>query len=209
MAARGLVSVTVISNVQRAGSSNLQSAPNDPTGPGPATYTNGIPAGFARSQQGATAAAAAYVLTGQVLLGLPTTTLDEAVRAISSTASASVQVSTIAQQLDQLRAVLAPGTGPTRYLQAVLATRLDTFTPDRASVSVWSVGVLSRLGVAAPQAGWSTSVFDLVWERDDWKVATETITAGPAPALNDGTTPATSEDLAAALDGFVPWGQSR
>ncbi len=120
-----------------------------------------------------------------------------------------MQVSTTEKQLDQLRAVLAPGTGPTRYLQAVLATRLDTFAPDRAAVSVWSVGVLSRMGVAAPQAGWSTSVFDLVWERGDWKVAAETITAGPAPALNDGTAPATSEDLAAALDGFVPWGQSR
>jgi len=77
--------------------SNLQSAPNDPTGPGPRGRTpTAYRPGSHRSQQGATAAAAAYVLTGQVLLGLPTTTLDEAVRAISSTASASVQVSTIA-----------------------------------------------------------------------------------------------------------------
>src|SRR5439155_5210111 len=108
--------------------------------------------------------------------------VDEAVREMSSTGSADVQVSTTEQQLDELRRVLAPGTGPTRYLQAVIATRVDAYAPDRARVSVWNVGVLSRIDVAAPQAGWSTSVFELVWEHGDWKVWSETITPGPAPA---------------------------
>ena len=158
---------------------------------------------------GARAAAVGYVLTGQVLIDLPTTAVSEAVRAMSSAGSADVQVTTTQQQLDQLRSVLAPGTGSTQYLQAAIATRVDAFTPDRARVSVWNVGVLSRMGVAAPQAGWTTSVFDLVWERGDWKTWSETITPGPAPALNAGTAPATSGDLQASLDGFAPWEPSR
>jgi hypothetical protein len=108
-------------------------------------------------------------------------------------------------QLKRLRAVLAPGNGPVQYQQAVLATRVEAVTADRARVLVWNVGVLSRAGVAAPQAGWTMSVLELVWERDDWKIWSETIAPGPAPALNAGATPATSEQLAAALDGFTPW----
>lgn len=208
MAARGLVSVTVISNVHHGGESPEPSGVSEPTSPGPATDTDGIPAGFARSEDGARAAAVAYVLTGQVLIDQPAATVDETVRAISATASATGQVTTTARQLDELRSVLSSGRGPTQYLQAVLATRVDRFAPDRVRVSVWNVGVLSRIGVASPQAGWAISVFDLVWERSDWKVQNEAITPGPAPALNASVAPATSETLAAALDGFAPWTSS-
>ncbi len=205
MAARGLVSVTVTSHIQHSTGADVRSAASVRNGPGPATSSKGMPTGFARSEAGARAAAVAYVLTGQVLIDLPATAVDDAVRAISSTGSADVQVATTAQQLDRLRAVLAPGTGPTTYIQAVLATRVNAFARDRADVSVWNVGVLSRVGVATPQAGWSTSVFDLVWERGDWKVWSETITPGPAPILNAGVAPATSQDFEAALSGFTSW----
>jgi hypothetical protein len=173
--------------------------------PGPAKYRDGIPSGFAQTKDGARAAAVAYVLTGQTLMNLAPTLVDDAVRSMSAAGSADTQVSTAEDQLDRVRQVLAAGTGPTNYQQAVLATRVDAFTPDRARVSVWHVGVLSRAGVAAPQAGWNTSVFDLVWEQSDWKVWGETITPGPAPALNASATPATSDQLNAALNGYTPW----
>jgi hypothetical protein len=205
MVARGLLAGAVTPSVEHSVDSNAGADLSARGSPGPARYSNGIPEGFARSPDGARAAAAAYVLTGQVLIDLPPTAVDEAVRAMSSAGSADVQVSTTEQQLDQLRAVLAPGTGLTRYLQAVIATRVDAFAPDRARVSVWNVGVLSRMGVAAPQAGWTTSTFDLVWERGDWKVWGESIAPGPAPALNGGVAPATSVELDAKLDGFTPW----
>jgi hypothetical protein len=205
MVARGLVHDAGTATAARSAASTEDGGRNRPVAPGPTRNTGGVPAGFARSQDGARAAAVAYVLTGQTLINLPPTAVDEAVRAMSSTGSADVQVSTTEQQLDELRRVLAPGTGSTRYLQAVVATRVDAFEPDRARVSVWNVGVLSRVGVAPPQAGWSTSVFELVWEHGDWKVWSETITPGPAPALNAGAAPATSEQLEAALDGFTPW----
>ena len=205
-AVRGVLTHPATTRVDPSIASNAETGRS---GPGPTTYRDGIPSGFAQSADGARAAAVGYVLTGQVLIDLPTTAVSEAVRAMSSAGSADVQVTTTQQQLDQLRSVLAPGTGSTQYLQAAIATRVDAFAPDRARVSVWNVGVLSRMGVAAPQAGWTTSVFDLVWERGDWKTWSETITPGPAPALNAGTAPATSGDLQASLDGFAPWEPSR
>ena len=57
--------------------------------------------------------------------------------------------------------------------------------------------------MAPPQAGWAISVFELVWERGDWKVWSETITPGPAPIPDASAAPATSEQLAGALTGFV------
>jgi hypothetical protein len=82
--------------------------------------------------------------------------------------------------------------------------RVDAFTPDRARVAVWHVGVLHRAEAVPPQAGWAISAFDLVWERDDWKVWSETVAPGPAPLLNHAAAPASDEQFASALAGFIP-----
>lgn len=172
---------------------------------GPTGERAGMPIGFAHTQDGARAAGVAYVLAGQRLLALPPTRVGDAIRAIAASASADAQVADTDQQLRQLRGVLAEGTGPIRYLQSVLATRVDAYTPERARISVWSVGVLSRAGAAQPQAGWNVSTFELMWERGDWKVWSETITPGPAPALNAGSAPSSHEQLDHALNGFTAW----
>lgn len=173
--------------------------------PGPEGSRAGIPFGFARSEAGARAAAVSYVLTGQSLIDMPPTRVADAVRMMAAVPSADRQVDDANQELGQLRDVLADGSGPIRYLQSVFATRIDAFSPNRARVSVWSVGVLSRSGAAQPQAGWTTSTFELVWERGDWKVWSENIAAGPTPSLNAGAAPASSRELDRALSGFTPW----
>jgi hypothetical protein len=176
--------------------------------PGPAAFDTGIPIGFSHSDEGARAAAVGYVLTGQTLLALAPTEVPDAVRVFAASASADSQVSDAQEQLSQLRAVLADGSGPIRYVQAVMATRVDAYTRARARVSVWSVGVLARVGAAQPQAGWTISAFELVWERGDWKVWSETITPGPAPLLNGAVKPATNVEFDRSLNGFLPWQQS-
>ncbi|MGD9794604.1 MAG: hypothetical protein AB7V43_14090 [Acidimicrobiia bacterium] len=124
---------------------------------------------------------------------------------MAASGSADGQVAEADAQLRRLREALTDGTGPTRYFQSVLASRIDAYTPEHCSVSVWSVGVLSRVGAAQPQAGWSISTFELVWERDDWKIWHESITPGPAPDLDASAVPASASDLDAALLGFTPW----
>lgn len=170
---------------------------------------NGAPANFDHSERGAVDAAGAFVCTGQALIDMDPLASEEAVRQMAAGATADTQVREMSSRLDAARQALAKGSGPIVYRQASLAWRLDGYAPDRARVSIWNVGVLSRQGIAPPQASWSTSTFDLVWERDDWRIWSETVTPGPAPLLDNSSAPATSAQLTSALDGFIDFGSSR
>lgn len=173
-----------------------------PAPAGPTRFERGIPAGFARSVDGAVAAAASFVCTGQPLLDMDPLAAEEAIRQMSSAVTAERQVADTLARLRIARSTLAAGTGPTVYRQAALAWRVESYSPDRTRVAVWNVGVLAREGVAPPQAGWAVSTFDLVWEAGDWKVFEERITPGPAPLLDNSAAPATAAQLIASLAGF-------
>lgn len=172
---------------------------------GPTGAKAGVSVGFAHTTNGATAAAVAYVLTGQRLVNLSPLDAADAVRVMAAQAASQRQVDDVTGRLSALRDTLARGTGPIQDWQSVLATRVDASSPTRVRVLVWSVGVLARSGVAAPQAGWTTSVFELVWEHADWKIWSETTASGPTPILNDGAPPATDREFSTALTGFTPW----
>jgi hypothetical protein len=178
-------------------------------GPGPTGYRWGIPVGFARTGDGATAAAVGYVLSGSAFIGMASTQVTDAIELMSADGSASTRLDEARAKLAQLRQVLSGGTGAIRYVQAAMATRVEAFTVDRARVSVWSVGVLSRDGAAAPQAGWTISTFELLWQRDDWKIWSEEIKPGPTPDLNASDRPATAAQLDARLEAFTTWGDGR
>lgn len=132
----------------------------------------------------------------------------EAIRAMATEADGSRLAAATLDKLRAARAVLAEGTGPVVFRQGVLAARLDTFAGGRARAVVWSVGVLARVGIAPPQAGWATTVLDLVWERGGWRVSAESVTPGPAPILNDSAPPATAVDLVEYLAAFDTPGAS-
>ena len=169
---------------------------------GPRRVVLGVPQGFAHAREGAVAAATGFLLTGQALLDLPPTEVEDAIGLMTASGSRPGQVARTSAQLTDLREALADGTGPTQYVQSVLATRVDAYTPQRARVSMWSVGVLSRRDAAPPQAGWAITTYDLVWEHGDWKLWSEDRDAGPAPMLNGGAPPATANELAERLQGF-------
>jgi hypothetical protein len=168
-----------------------------------------MPAGFARTPEGAMAAAASFIATGQALLDMEASAAEHAVRQMAAADAADGQVRETIAKLAAVRSALSAGSGPIVFRQASIAARLDVWSPDRTRVAVWNVGVLSRAGVAPPQAGWAISVFELVWERDDWKVWSETITPGPAPIPDASAAPATSEQLSSALNGFIDLRSSR
>lgn len=175
-----------------------------PVGPGPARPFVASPSGSAPSRDGAITAAVSFVTNGQALLDLDPLEAERIVREQATSSTADAQVGDLRQRLAAIHRALAGGTGPIRYWQAVLATRVQAFNPGRAQIDVWHVGVLARAGVAPPQAGWAVSVVDLVWERNDWKLEHEAVTAGPAPMLDASVEPASNAQLAAALDGFDP-----
>jgi hypothetical protein len=165
-----------------------------------------VPAGFTRSEAGAVAAATSFLTTGQALIGMDPLAAEEAIRQMASAATSDRQVDDTLEQLRGLRDVVAGGTGPIVYRQAALAYRVDSFDRDAARLAIWHVGVFTRDAIAPPQAGWSTSTFELAWERGDWKIVDETVVPGPAPVLDGSSAPATSRQLIASLDGFSDFG---
>jgi len=173
---------------------------------GPTRVEAGMPAGFARTREGAVAAAASFVTSGQALLDMDPSAAERAVRQMAATGTADEQARGAEQRLAAVRSTLASGRGPIVFRQASIAARVVTWNPDRAEVELWNVGILSRAGVAPPQAGWAISTFELVWERADWRIWSETIAPGPAPVLDASTTPADSDGFVGALDGFVDLG---
>jgi len=162
-----------------------------------------------RTEAGAVAAAAAFVCTGQQLIDMSDGEVDAFLRRLVSNSAAERIVAGHLRDLAALREVLAPGTGPIVYRQGVLAHRVQAFDGDTARVSIWHVGVLARVDVAPPQAGWMVSTVDLRWERGEWKVVDEIALPGPAPILNDSVAPATADELLHDLDGFTDFGGSR
>jgi hypothetical protein len=174
----------------------------------PTPISVSVPAGFEHDEVGAVGAAVAYVTCGQALLAMGPTEIEHRVRAMAASSTAQAQVDEVQGRVAAVHRALAGGTGPLSYRQSAVATRIDDFAAERARVSVWHVGVLSKPGIAPPQAGWAISVVDLVWEAGDWRLERETVSPGPAPVLDASSPPATAEELDAALAGFVSTARS-
>ncbi len=90
----------------------------------------------------------------------------------------------------------------------MLASRVSPASADRVRVELWHVGVISPPG-AMPYEEWSTQRYELVWERDDWRVAGEASTRAPAAAPAAGRARPAAGQLEAALAGFRPVGVTR
>ena len=116
---------------------------------------------------GAVEAAVRFVCSGQRLLDTPPTQLADVIRSMWSASAADDAVTATVEQLAELRSTLVAGTGPTRFRQSVIATRVDHASDARATVSVWWIGVLSRSGAVLPQAEWTTSAVSLVSDSGD------------------------------------------
>jgi hypothetical protein len=199
MAARGALGHRDAPGAQAPPPPHAQAA----EGPGPNRDHDGAPTGFARTRDGVRAAAIAYTATlSQRLLYLQPAAVEAAVRAVAAHASAHTLVADALTSLEAAREPLAAGTGATWWIVEPLAVKVDAFSAGRARVSVWLVRVLSRQGVVVPQSSWVTETVELVWERRDWKLWSDTSTPGPTPVLDGSGLPASAAALDAKLSGF-------
>lgn len=172
--------------------------------PDPNTRTGDVVPGFTQSRDGARAAAVAYTSTlSQRLLYLEPTDVEDAIRAVAADASADTLARDARAALETAREPLAAaGTGPTWWAVRPLAVRVDAYSPARARVSVWVMRVLSRQGVVVPQSSWVTETVEVVWERGDWRLWSDTTTPGPTPVLDGSDMPASAAELDLDLAGF-------
>jgi len=170
---------------------------------GPVAERDGLLVGFAHNPAGALAAATTYVREGQRVFNLPAAARETALRGIAASGAADGFAAEETAQLGRLDQAAQRGSGPLTWLVSVLATRMDAYTPERARVSLWRVGVLSVEGMSSPLAEWTTVDYELVWDAGDWRIWSETQVPGPTPISDPNQVLSSPSQWRADLHRFV------
>ena len=172
------------------------------SGPGPSTERFGMPAGFARSEEGARAAAIAYATASQRWLYMTDEQITAAVGAIAAAEAAQALTREVLAEVGLARDGLGRSPGRVWWLVRPLAWRVQAYSPERARVSVWTVTVLSAADVAVPQSDWLTVTVELVWESGDWRAEAVGDRPGPTPLVGTRDKAWQPEAFEEALAGF-------
>jgi hypothetical protein len=162
--------------------------------------------GYARTPQGATAAATAYLTVaaeGLLLMDGPAREAAVARMLVPDASPATVaSVTGDPALLDRVRKAASASGAPRAVLRNVpVAYRVDAFSPDRARVGVWAAAVWSIAGVGGPSEAWTTTAIELAWVDGDWRLWSLTSKDGPTPATTSGPVAGT-DDLISALAGY-------
>jgi len=147
---------------------------------GPSRSRAGIPVGFSRSPAGAVAAAGNYltVLSRSLVPEAPWSWA-QVIRALTLSPLSARAIGAGAESA-QVAARLASA-GASLYVGSwLLGYRASSYSPTQATVTVWSMGVMtSSIGVVAP--AYSTTTCTLRWFEGDWKISDAQVSPGPTP----------------------------
>jgi hypothetical protein len=170
------------------------------------TSADGVDVGFARDEAGAVAAAVSFARAAQNWLYLSDEQVAASAGSVTVPEARDRLVGELVDQVGLLRDELVEASGTVWFVMAPLATRVDSYSPDRAVVRVWLVRVLSADAVAVPQSGWQTLRFELAWHDGDWRIADTAEIEGPTPQLEAGLQPWSARYLDQELEGFTRTG---
>ena len=159
------------------------------------------------TEQGAVDVALQLAAAPQRWLYLTDADLESAVRGAASPRAADRLVTDVTAEVGLVRDALRQSTGRIWWIVRPLAWRLEEFDVDRASVSIWTVSILSASDVALPQSDWFTSRFDLEWFAGRWLLAATRDEPGPTPQLGGRDKPWQPEPFDDALAGFTRVGE--
>lgn len=162
-------------------------------------------AASSRSPAGAVAAAARSITAfdGDVLL--EPARLRAVVVRIASRGSRPQLLAAFVEASVQTRAKLGADTAPEPVIvlrSVPVGYRVERFSPDAATVSVWYVGIVGSGATVPPQQSWRTQVVSLVWEAGGWKVSAFASSPGPTPPLTSGEVAQEPGDLFSAMPRF-------
>lgn len=90
-------------------------------------------------------------------------------------AGLDAQLATVAEGLRA--AVTEP---PVVARSTVLGYRVEDFSPERATVSIWGMALFGT-GAYEATTQWSTSRIELAWSGDRWRIASVRSRGGPSP----------------------------
>lgn len=153
----------------------------------------------APTAEAAKASAIAYLRLSELVVGMDDAAAAEVQRAAATSSAADRLVVETLTKLAALRRSFP--SGPVVLRVAPLAVRVKLDIPGLARADIWHVAVVSPPGGTAYEQ-WRTSHYELVWERDSWRVSAETSEDGPRPLSPALPPPASAAALEAALTGF-------
>jgi hypothetical protein len=184
----GLVAGNLLAEAAGTGEAHPAAPAAEAADPGPRSVVDDVPVGYARSPAGATAAATSYLTTlSERLVTLAPPARDAAMARMLAPGAPSdlgTQLGRATASIDNARRAAAGGSGASRAFirNLPVAYRLRAFSPDRASVGVWSDAVWVIDGIATPGQAWATTTLELVWADGDWRLWSLASVDGPTPA---------------------------
>ncbi|WP_234355883.1 hypothetical protein [Kitasatospora aureofaciens] len=167
---------------------------------------DGVPAGYTNTREGAIAAAVNAELARSSAAYLTDPKVRERVlRAIMTADAAPDQIKADDAASEKFNSALGLTAGSADQLIArasPLGSKLASFSPQVATVSVWMCGIVGMTTPNAPlpvSASWTTYTLVMVWQNGDWKVSSISGSAGPTPLQTTGQKP-TSVDVFASTN---------
>ena len=173
----GLVVGFVLGDGKQASTPD-EAMPNQVADPGPTDEVNGVPVGYARTEEGAVAAA-----TNFHLLSARDDLLDQqALRMAMETLAAPEWKEEAARQAKSGYEYVVDTYGADADVSAaVLGYEVVDLSSDRANVRLWTVTTLSGSRRPNVEEVWGIVTIDLVWASNDWRVRGIESDPGPAP----------------------------
>ncbi|MEV0281564.1 hypothetical protein AB0I22_34980 [Streptomyces sp. NPDC050610] len=197
----------------KGGDRNTRAQATAPTGVKPVDgKNNGIPKGFAHTEQGAQSAAANYAVALSSDGMFRSETRHRIVAAVYAPDVVTARQSDYDQAYSSERSVKiglkTDGTAPSGMTfvsrSNPAGTKAASYQDGAASVSVWYSTLFGLAGEHSKNPvseGWYTSTFQLKWIGDDWKVTAFTQKDGPTPVGRDQAA-SSAKDMSDAVQGF-------
>ena len=167
-------------------------------GPGPTHVVNGVPVGYAHTQDGAVAAATNFLMVVDgPLLTQPNKYL-AAIDTLAAPEARGKQRNAAALRMSGIPDFITYAQhGRTVILRvSPLAYHLDRYGDAGAVVSIWAETLAAVDGVLSLREGWATVVVSLSWSDGDWRLSDVTGGAagssGPAPTTIQPATESSS-----------------
>ncbi|MET8832163.1 hypothetical protein ABZX40_41030 [Streptomyces sp. NPDC004610] len=188
-------------------------APTAPSGTDPVdTTTNGIPTGYARTEQGAQSAAANFAVALGSTGMYATNTRRSIVNTVyapdvAESRGADIDSAYSGEQFLRNIGLDRDGTAPDgqSFVSRVIpvGTKVTGFSPATATVEVWYSSLFGLSGEASVNPvteSWFTATYQLTW-ADDWKITDFQQKDGPVPVARDQRA-STAEDMTKAVEEY-------
>jgi len=170
-----------------AGGSSEQDPAAANEGPASRELRSGVLVDFAHSREGAAAAAAAFQQAFASPAILKPGVLRERIEAVAT--PGYVQEMLSANDEGVARLASGPlGVGVRSHLQTIysgvpIGYAVQSYREDRARILTWGFTLLGNAESVEPSAYFGTSVTELSWTSDGWRVAETRAGSGPTPQL--------------------------